>query len=607
MTDQTKIILKHNIELSLSSNAPATDVAALICDFFTNYYKDDDDRQYALLIFNEIYKKYSKDELPATFFSEFVRLYVNILRENSSMMSSDTIDFICSNIIDFADIAIKKNPKSNAPYLYLARFYNLNINSKLLNELDTKKLTKQYFLKAINLGSKNAVKEYNSFLNTLSAATSFDFLNVNINLNKIVDALLNNIDKDRFSLLLYGPEGSGKSIFAQHLIGKIKDFYNQHNLTFKIVKLSPFNFDENLKNISETTTLIQIDDNFGIALKDIKHCYLLLNKIKKQTNNIIVSINSLDNLPKDFISNFLFKIKFNYMNQEQEEAAYELFFNNKAPEELKSISGMVISDFNRIQKTCSVLNINKNADILNMIKDEMFFKFGNNNYNKPIIQFDSKMINCDTDVEVLIEKLKYYDPKYPFSILVYGPPGTGKSYFLRYLAQNIGISTVEKKPAEMFSKYQGQPAKEVLNIFKEAQDKNAMLIIDEIEGIISERSKDSGENKWKSDMTNSFLSSLESCTVPFAGTSNHLKFVDKAILRRFVFKLHFDYLTTMQAIYAFEKIFGLIAPYEKISKLKHLTSGDFSIVKRKALILGCINDAEKLCDMLNDEIAKKEL
>ena len=66
---------------------------------------------------------------------------------------------------------------------------------------------------------------------------------------------------------------------------------------------------------------------------------------------------------------------------------------------------------------------------------------------------------------------------------------------MRYLAQNIGISTVEKKPAEMFSKYQGQPAKEVLNIFKEAQDKNAMLIIDEIEGIISERSKDSGENK----------------------------------------------------------------------------------------------------------------
>lgn len=119
-------------------------------------------------------------------------------------------------------------------------------------------------------------------MNTLSAATSFDFLNVNINLNKIVDALLNNIDKDRFSLLLYGPEGSGKSIFAQHLIGKIKDFYNQHNLTFKIVKLSPFNFDENFKNISETTTLIQIDDNFGIALKDIKHCYLLLNKIKNK-------------------------------------------------------------------------------------------------------------------------------------------------------------------------------------------------------------------------------------------------------------------------------------------------------------------------------------
>ena len=255
MTDTTKIILKHNIELSLSSNAPAADIAALICDFFTNYYKNADDSQYALLIFKEIYKKYSEDELPANFFSEFVRLYVNILRENSSMMSSDTIDIICSNIIDLADIAIKKNPKSSASYLYLARFYNLNINSKRLNGLDKKKLTKQYFLKAINLGSKNAVKEYNSFLNTLSASTSFDFLNANINLNKIVDALLNNIDKDRFSLLLYGPEGSGKSIFIQHLIGKMKDYYNQHNLTLKLVKLSTFNFDENLKNISETITI----------------------------------------------------------------------------------------------------------------------------------------------------------------------------------------------------------------------------------------------------------------------------------------------------------------------------------------------------------------
>jgi SpoVK/Ycf46/Vps4 family AAA+-type ATPase len=132
-----------------------------------------------------------------------------------------------------------------------------------------------------------------------------------------------------------------------------------------------------------------------------------------------------------------------------------------------------------------------------------------------------------------------------------------------------------------------------------------MLIIDEVEGIISERKEDLGDNKWKSDMTNTFLSAMESCSVPFCGTSNHLDKIDKAILRRFVFKLHFDYLTPSQARYAFEKIFGLMAPWE-ISEIKNLTSGDFSVVKKKALILGCLNDADTLFKMLKEELKNKE-
>ena len=207
---------------------------------------------------------------------------------------------------------------------------------------------------------------------------------------------------------------------------------------------------------------------------------------------------------------------------------------------------------------------------------------------------------------MLIEKLKNYDKENPFSILIYGPPGTGKSYFLRYLAQVIGLNTVEKKPAELFSKYQGQPAKNVLSMFEEAQEKDAMLIIDEVEGIISERKEDRGDNKWKSDMTNTFLSAMESCVTPFCGTSNHLNKIDKAILRRFVFKLHFDYLTPEQARYAFEKIFGLMAPWE-LSEIHNLTSGDFSVVKKKALILGCLNDAAILLNMLKEELKNKEL
>lgn len=573
--------------------------------FKYNYDTKNDKIKTCLKFFSQIFEKQKSGDVPIKFFNQFAYMYILLLRGNSSKMSASEIDTTCDNIVFLLEKAKEIDPNLHTTYLYYARFYKLNLDAKIFKGVDNDKLTEDYYNMAINHGSEVAVNEYKTYINTRNALTSFDFLNADKNLNKIVDSVINNFDKSHFSMILHGPEGSGKNRFAQYIAAELSAHIKKQNRSTSVCYIDALNFATKFSEIKPITRLVIIKDEYGIIFKDEKNCYKLAQIIKAQTANIVLIINDISILPKDFISQFLFKIKFAYMNDEQEEAAYELFFKNPAPSELKRISGLVIDDFSRIAKQAQYLNINSTPEIIDLIKDELKIKFGGNEYIKPLTEFDTGLINCDVNVDLLIEKLKNYDRENPFSILVYGPPGTGKSYFLRYLAQTIGLNTVEKKPAELFSKYQGQPAKNVLEMFEEAQEKDAMLIIDEIEGIISERKEDRGDNKWKSDMTNTFLSAMETCATPFCGTSNHLDKIDKAILRRFVFKLHFDYLTTEQARYAFEKIFGLMAPWE-ISEIKNLTSGDFSVVKKKALILGCLNDADTLFAMLKEELKNKE-
>ena len=605
-TDYGDIQTFENIE-NLCKEKEYTKAINALCGetFKYNYDTKNDKIKLCLKFFNQIFEKQKSADLPIKFFNQFAYMYILLLRGNSSKMSASEINMTCDNVVFLLEKAKSIDPNLHTTYLYYARFYKLNLDAKMFRGIDNDKLTEDYYNMAINHGSDIAVNEYKSYINTRNALTSFDFLNADKNLNKIVDSVINNFDKSHFSMILYGPEGSGKNRFAQYLVAELSDYMKKQKRSTSFYYIDALNFGTKINEIKPATRLVIIKDEYGIIFKEQKNCYRLAQIIKAQTTNIVLIINDVNDLPKDFISQFLFKIKFGFMNDEQEEAAYELFFKNPAPHELKRISGLVIDDFSRIAKQAQYLNINSTPEIVNLIKEELKIKFGGNEYIKPMTEFDTGLINCDANVDLLIEKLKNYDKENPFSILIYGPPGTGKSYFLRYLAQTVGLNTVEKKPAELFSKYQGQPAKNVLSMFEEAQEKDAMLIIDEVEGIISERKEDRGDNKWKSDMTNTFLSAMESCSVPFCGTSNHLNKIDKAILRRFVFKLHFDYLTPEQARYAFEKIFGLMAPLE-LSEMHNLTSGDFSVVKKKALILGCLNEADTLLEMLKEELKNKE-
>lgn len=101
---------------------------------------------------------------------------------------------------------------------------------------------------------------------------------------------------------------------------------------------------------------------------------------------------------------------------------------------------------------------------------------------------------------------------------------------------------------------------------------------------------------------NEMLAWMESHEYPFVCTTNLLDTLDEASLRRFTFKIKFDFMTKDQVNTAFDYFFGI----KNVDvNIKGLTAGDLATVKKKADFL-CITDLGELSKMLEDEVKVKK-
>ncbi|QIO22101.1 AAA family ATPase [Haloarcula sp. JP-L23] len=120
-------------------------------------------------------------------------------------------------------------------------------------------------------------------------------------------------------------------------------------------------------------------------------------------------------------------------------------------------------------------------------------------------------------------------------VLLHGPPGCGKTYVAGALAGEVGHSFVEVSPADVTSKYMGEPAKKVEELFTVARaNAPCILFIDEIDGIAGSRGGDSDMNASEQQLVNQLLTELEGIAaddVVVVGATNLVEDVDGAIRR----------------------------------------------------------------------------
>ena len=216
-------------------------------------------------------------------------------------------------------------------------------------------------------------------------------------------------------------------------------------------------------------------------------------------------------------------------------------------------------------------------------------------------RYDLALIQADEDPVELADRLAR-NGELRFSLCLQGPPGTGKSAYVRYLAERLDLEILQKRASDLMSPYVGENEQRIAAAFAEARDTGAFLVFDEADSLLSDRGF--AVRNWEVSQVNEMLTWMESHPLPFACTTNFGEHLDRASLRRFVFKVKLGYLAPDQARAAFRGYFGLTPPAE-VAALRVLTPGDFAVVRRKAEILDCLRESETLTAMLRTECDAK--
>ena len=219
--------------------------------------------------------------------------------------------------------------------------------------------------------------------------------------------------------------------------------------------------------------------------------------------------------------------------------------------------------------------------------------------------YDPNFVNSNCDLSELMKGIKESKSA---RVCLYGVPGTGKSAYAKFIAKSLKKPIIIKKGSDLLSMWVGGTEQNIAEAFKEAKDKKAVLVFDEVDSFLQDRS--TATVSWEITQVNEMLVQMESFNGIFIATTNLIDNLDKASLRRFDLKLEFGYLLPNQALNLFKKECALLKvkfdenAAKKVSNLGLLASGDFASVRRQAKFRP-IKNADDFYERLEQEVALK--
>ncbi|ARD43812.1 ATP-binding protein [Colwellia sp. PAMC 21821] len=197
------------------------------------------------------------------------------------------------------------------------------------------------------------------------------------------------------------------------------------------------------------------------------------------------------------------------------------------------------------------------------------------------IPFDKQYINLKGDMNSIEELIKAVTTFDGTRALLFGPPGSGKTALVNHLAESLEQELITVKCSDVLGKYVGESEKNVAQIFRQAHQQNAILFLDEVDSLLSNRA--SLTNQFERQLVNEFLQQIQQSELTLFAATNAAESIDSAVRRRFDFKLTLTYLNQQQVLKLYQEVVGNISSTQKqqLLQMKHLTGGDFAIVARR--------------------------
>jgi transitional endoplasmic reticulum ATPase len=194
-------------------------------------------------------------------------------------------------------------------------------------------------------------------------------------------------------------------------------------------------------------------------------------------------------------------------------------------------------------------------------------------------------------------------------LCLYGPPGTGKTAYAKWLADQLGSPLLVRRASDLMSKWVGDNEKNIAHAFRQATEENAILLLDEVDSFLQDRR--SSSSHWEVSLVNEMLTQMESFDGLFIASTNLMRDLDQAALRRFDLKVQFDYLSAEQVwnlLLRHCTEIELSVPQDlrgRIGDLRNLTPGDYAAVARQHKFRP-VHSAEAFVHVLELEAARKE-
>lgn len=247
------------------------------------------------------------------------------------------------------------------------------------------------------------------------------------------------------------------------------------------------------------------------------------------------------------------------------------------------------------------------------------------------LPYNMSLIHASVDMKALCERIKSVcgakdanvdssssgqDSTQGVRILAYGMAGSGKSEFAKALAKELDKPIILKKASDLLSMWVGGSEKNIAKAFREAEQRGAILVLDEVDSFLQDRS--GASVSWEISQVNEMLTQMESFAGIFIATTNFMDNLDRASIRRFDMKVEFKPLDFARL----QKAFGLYAKHlgigdyatflestfgkRELEKLENICFGDFALIARGAAFAP-LDSAEQLLEKLQEEARIKGL
>lgn len=319
---------------------------------------------------------------------------------------------------------------------------------------------------------------------------------------------------------------------------------------------------------------------------------------------------------------FDYAIQFDSFNLEQRVAAINNIQNKAgvklfSTQEIESLSknytldpGALGLSFKRISSV-KIGKEEKKGLVKAMLDSQMRLINKDRTSEKPLESFyDPKFVNTSIEESNICLTLnQYYENPGKIRnlcMLFQGLPGTGKTEYAKHLSETLQRTMSVQRASDILSKYIGESEQNIARIFKEAEQNEEMLFIDECDSLFVSRS--SAERSWEISQTNELLTQMERFKGVLICATNFLENLDKATLRRFHLKVRFDDLLPANLPHVFYAFFKKELSQREVSELvsiKSLNPGDFKAVYNSTVFMKDISNNE-LINRLKEEVSYKK-